>query len=679
MNTIFKKISLFAFALIVSFGLAGIINAATVTTTNPVANASIWDTAFLPTVEVADVVGPVTASYELRSHHSDGYIGYTFEMNNTDNPNIFVSNTALDTSSFNHFLRNKAGVAEAGGRTYTKFFPITHYSIEFDIIDNGVSTKQNVGNITLSQDITRGLRLDTIHPHDGSTIELEPGEKFVLEVAALGDFTKINVSSNFGGLPDFSVGIDGQADCGGAACAIFDNVSYSDSDKSWYLRFTEADSDKLVANGAIDFYITVQDANGDVSGPTPATQENTINYTFKRMENHFVNSHPESNTTIGGTNFKPTLTLGNLVGAPVVEYNICGKMVGAENCISIFKSNEQPKMTESAPGSNVFESERTHDTTSFVDFPNRLEFSGNEVDVDTYSFYFSVDGKTIGSAYNITLERDAVVDTEGPAITAITPYAGAFTSSDTLEISAEVNDPSGVKTDFVDFRLESMAPNPGAGGGMVYENIQSGFMVATNVDANGNGTYTATIDTTNLPTLVNYAGGGTTPVEYFRLNIRAIDNSTPGNTATALSGRLLAPEIDPIPVITTPTTSKSSGKRVSVVPAERPVVTDLLGTACLAGSGDLFNTATGEACPGHITKEEIFADGFNFTAWMKHGSVGSQVPELQKFLNANGYNSGAVDGIFGPITKAAVMRFQAAQGLATDGVVGPRTRAALNA
>ncbi|MFQ5880754.1 MAG: D-Ala-D-Ala carboxypeptidase family metallohydrolase [Dehalococcoidia bacterium] len=38
-----------------------------------------------------------------------------------------------------------------------------------------------------------------------------------------------------------------------------------------------------------------------------------------------------------------------------------------------------------------------------------------------------------------------------------------------------------------------------------------------------------------------------------------------------------------------------------------------------------------------------------------------------------------VDGINGPQTKAAVMRFQRAYGLTVDGIVGPQTLAALNA
>ena len=54
-----------------------------------------------------------------------------------------------------------------------------------------------------------------------------------------------------------------------------------------------------------------------------------------------------------------------------------------------------------------------------------------------------------------------------------------------------------------------------------------------------------------------------------------------------------------------------------------------------------------------------------------------RVRALQRQLDQLGHEPGPVDGLYGPLTEAAVMRFQAAKGLAEDGVVGPRTRRAL--
>lgn len=50
---------------------------------------------------------------------------------------------------------------------------------------------------------------------------------------------------------------------------------------------------------------------------------------------------------------------------------------------------------------------------------------------------------------------------------------------------------------------------------------------------------------------------------------------------------------------------------------------------------------------------------------------GEDVAELQARLNTLGFDSGKVDGIFGPDTERAVIEFQHNRGLAEDGRVGP--------
>lgn len=50
---------------------------------------------------------------------------------------------------------------------------------------------------------------------------------------------------------------------------------------------------------------------------------------------------------------------------------------------------------------------------------------------------------------------------------------------------------------------------------------------------------------------------------------------------------------------------------------------------------------------------------------------------LQQALNEHGVDSGPVDGWFGPVTAAAVVAFQAANGLTVDGEVGAETAGAL--
>jgi peptidoglycan hydrolase-like protein with peptidoglycan-binding domain len=61
---------------------------------------------------------------------------------------------------------------------------------------------------------------------------------------------------------------------------------------------------------------------------------------------------------------------------------------------------------------------------------------------------------------------------------------------------------------------------------------------------------------------------------------------------------------------------------------------------------------------------------------VRQGDQNHPVKTLQYLLRARGH-SVAVDGIFGPLTEAAVRAFQQQKGLAVDGIVGPNTWSAL--
>jgi N-acetylmuramoyl-L-alanine amidase len=56
---------------------------------------------------------------------------------------------------------------------------------------------------------------------------------------------------------------------------------------------------------------------------------------------------------------------------------------------------------------------------------------------------------------------------------------------------------------------------------------------------------------------------------------------------------------------------------------------------------------------------------------------GDDVAEVQRKLNALGFDAGREDGILGPATESAIRGFQREAGIATDGVCGPATLAEL--
>ncbi|MDP4108542.1 MAG: spore cortex-lytic enzyme [Bacillota bacterium] len=64
-------------------------------------------------------------------------------------------------------------------------------------------------------------------------------------------------------------------------------------------------------------------------------------------------------------------------------------------------------------------------------------------------------------------------------------------------------------------------------------------------------------------------------------------------------------------------------------------------------------------------------------ATYRRGSSGAVVRKVQQRLKDWGYYKGAVDGIYGSKTVAAVKYFQKKHGLSADGICGPRTLSAI--
>jgi hypothetical protein len=86
-------------------------------------------------------------------------------------------------------------------------------------------------------------------------------------------------------------------------------------------------------------------------------------------------------------------------------------------------------------------------------------------------------------------------------------------------------------------------------------------------------------------------------------------------------------------------------------------------------------TTTSTTPPAAATPQTVdLAEGDT----LRQGSSGDTVVQLQNGLTALGFDPGPADGIFGPVTEAAVLDFQRSNGLDADGVVGANTVAALN-
>jgi peptidoglycan hydrolase-like protein with peptidoglycan-binding domain len=106
-----------------------------------------------------------------------------------------------------------------------------------------------------------------------------------------------------------------------------------------------------------------------------------------------------------------------------------------------------------------------------------------------------------------------------------------------------------------------------------------------------------------------------------------------------------------------------------------------LGLAVAAVSATVPATATAQAT--HATPRSPAAVGMprgwsagpvhRWTGYTRPNVGSRRVREVQRRLNRLGYESGPVDGLFGPLTERATRRFQTRHDLRVDGVVGPKT------
>lgn len=87
----------------------------------------------------------------------------------------------------------------------------------------------------------------------------------------------------------------------------------------------------------------------------------------------------------------------------------------------------------------------------------------------------------------------------------------------------------------------------------------------------------------------------------------------------------------------------------------------------------MLTTAVG-ASATYYPKQSVVAETQNIAI---ETITASETKTIQTKLKRWGYYTGAVDGIYGPKTRAAVVSFQKKNGLVADGIVGPKTAAAI--
>ena len=212
-----------------------------------------------------------------------------------------------------------------------------------------------------------------------------------------------------------------------------------------------------------------------------------------------------------------------------------------------------------------------------------------------------------------------------------------------------------------------------------------------------NGTGEATIDSNGVLTPVRIGSVTVTATKAGDSEYNAVTNSPveititratptgePKYTAITTSGKTLK---DAALTLDGGTISLADGKlewiddRGNVLPDETVVEANKTYRWRFTPANGSYTTLTGSIQLWHKSTSSgggsYYAPTVPDMPMLYRGCTGDAVKTLQEKLNAKGFDSGNVDGIFGAKTYAAVTAFQKANGLGVDGIVGKLTWAKL--
>ena len=119
----------------------------------------------------------------------------------------------------------------------------------------------------------------------------------------------------------------------------------------------------------------------------------------------------------------------------------------------------------------------------------------------------------------------------------------------------------------------------------------------------------------------------------------------------------------------------------TILKARLSVVVGALVALAIASTGgsayasDAAASSPRDARPASVAVDRVDWAAGSVARWTGYRSNGGseRVRAVQGTLRRLEYRPGPVDGLFGPLTERAVLRFQRAEALPQDGIVGPRT------
>lgn len=415
--------------------------------------------------------------------------------------------------------------------------------------------------------------------------------------------------------------------------------------------------------------ITAQDNEPPVTTIICTGSQRTESYTATVYDQYGNEKQDDVNWSLdpatSGVTYEVSTTSDNIVTLKVAPTAAAGtfKLVATSKTVPAAKHELEIKV------------QKKTDVSSNIKFDNgSLTYNGEGQEYKTAALDSSVTAGDGGTWIYTYTAGTGKLDTA----TGLPKTVGTYTVTATYEDSSNIGSKS-VTLNITPRKVDIPAGDTAT---YTYDGTEKTYNIPTSTDytVSGNKQTNANeaghIVTVTLKDIINTTwSDGTTGVKTYHFYIyKATPTGEPAYTKITTSGKTLADANLTKGTITPDGTIKWNDAKTTVVEANKSygwtfTPTDTANYKPLTGTIKLWSKSTSSGGYYYAPTAAVVPD----MPMLYRGCTGDAVKTLQDKLNALGYNSGNVDGIFGAKTYAAVTAFQKANSLGVDGIVGKLT------
>lgn len=415
--------------------------------------------------------------------------------------------------------------------------------------------------------------------------------------------------------------------------------------------------------------ITAQDNEPPVTTIICTGSQRTESYTATVYDQYGNEKQDDVNWSLdpatSGVTYEVSTTSDNIVTLKVAPTAAAGtfKLVATSQTVTTVKGELEIRV------------QKKTDVSSNINFNDgSLTYNGEGQEYKTAALDSSVTAGDGGTWIYTYTAGTGTLDTA----TGLPKTVGTYTVTATYEDSSNIGSKS-VTLNITPRKVDIPAGDTAT---YTYDGTEKTYNIPTSTDytVSGNKQTNANeaghIVTVTLKDIINTTwSDGTTGVKTYHFYIyKATPTGEPAYTKITTSGKTLADANLTKGTITPDGTIKWNDAKTTVVEANKSygwtfTPTDTANYKPLTGTIKLWSKSTSSGGYYYAPTAAVVPD----MPMLYRGCTGDAVKTLQDKLNALGYNSGNVDGIFGAKTYAAVTAFQKANSLGVDGIVGKLT------